>query len=198
MCVFPSKHGICYFTVPVTRSWISPSKSPLHSPSWCTCAWDRLNPTPGRRCQCPTPPAGPSSVAILAEKPMAGKMRSLLAMGVRDGWGLPPGTVRAARPDSGKWIAMIYRGNCTESCCLDISTKFRSKVKKPAFHTAVPNVEINRKNKLLFHRFIFLGVKAAQSHKSGTLMTFCLGWAALHGPRAPYQHVHQPQGGERG
>lgn len=52
---------------------LSPQLPSLHSPSWCTCAWDGLNSMLGRRCQCPTPPARPSSVAILAEKPMAGK-----------------------------------------------------------------------------------------------------------------------------
>lgn len=51
-----------------------------------------------------------------------------------------------------------------------------------AFHTTLANVEINRKNKFLFSRFTFLGVKAAQSHKSGILMMFCVGWAALRAP----------------
>ena len=52
---------------------LSPQLPSLRSPSWGTCAWDRLNPMLGRRCQCPTPSAGPSSVAILAEKPRGRK-----------------------------------------------------------------------------------------------------------------------------
>lgn len=52
---------------------LSPRLPSLRSPSWCACAWDRLNPMLGiRRWRCPTPPTKPSSGTILAEKRMAG------------------------------------------------------------------------------------------------------------------------------
>lgn len=84
---------------------------------------------PGRRCRCPTPTAGTCFCGHLSRETHGRKNEIASRDGDEGQLRAPPRTARAARPDSGKLIAVIYRGNHTESCCLDISMKFRSKVK---------------------------------------------------------------------
>lgn len=96
----------------------------------------------------------------------------------------PPGTVRVARPDSGKWIAVIYRGNHTESYCLDVSMNFRSKVKN-CFSKRTPkcrNKQEKQASLLLIH---FPQCQSSTEPQAGNINDALPGLGSAAWPQSP-------------
>lgn len=95
-----------------------------------------------------------------------------------------PVPVRAARPASGKWIAVINRGNHTESFCLDISMKFRSKVKKCFSHHA-PKCRNKQEKTSFSYWFIFLMCQSSTEPQVWNINDSLSGLGSTAGPQSP-------------